>query len=152
MKFNVDEALKRRWESESNSANSLSTAAKKASRVAILERSPVLKSHHSQLETNFATELYIERPPIESICYETLLHPGSLVRIKALRLMGKTSLITRILSPINKAGYHTVNLSFELADRNTHFTNLNKFLCWMDNCFDFHMFPVSPSEPNINKG
>ncbi len=129
-KSNFKETLKRRWESELNSDNSLSTAESKASHVADLERSPEAKSHHSQLETNFTTELYIERPPIESIFYETLLQPGSLVRIKAPTLMGKTSLITRILSQITTEGYHTVNLSFELADRSTHFTNLNKFLRW----------------------
>ena len=129
-KSNFKEPLKRRWESEFNSENSVSTPEKKASDFATLERSPVLKSDRSELEANLTAELYIERPPIESICYETLLQPGSLVRIKAPSLMGKTSLITRILSQITKEGYHTVNLSLELADRSTHLTNLNKFLRW----------------------
>ena len=44
--------------------------------------------------------------------------------------MGKTSLINKILAQIAQEGYHTVNLSFELADRSTHLTNLNKFLRW----------------------
>ncbi|MDJ0595652.1 MAG: AAA-like domain-containing protein [Pleurocapsa sp. MO_226.B13] len=130
-KSNFKESLKRLWESGLNSGESL-TAGKKADRVDSLERSarsPVLKSQHSQL-TGLTNEIYIERPPIESICYETLLHPGSLVRIKAPSLMGKTSLITRILSQITQEGYHTVNLSLELADRSTHLTNLNKFLRW----------------------
>ncbi|MCF2151540.1 AAA-like domain-containing protein [Desmonostoc muscorum LEGE 12446] len=35
--------------------------------------------------------IYVERPPIESLCYETLLQPGALLRIKASGLMGKTS-------------------------------------------------------------
>ena len=138
-KSNFKETLKRLWESESNSGKSLSTAEKKAGHFTNLERSallvreaqsPVLKNHHSKLKLTYTTDVYVERPPIESICYETLLQPGSLVRIKAPNLMGKTSLISRILPLITKEGYYTVNLSFELADRSTHFTNLNKFLRW----------------------
>ena len=109
-KSNFKEALKRHWQLKLNSGYNLSIA-------------------ENQKE-DLTLDLYVERPPIESICYETLLHPGSLVRIKAPSLMGKTSLITRILSQITKEGYHTVNLSFELADRSTHLTNLNKFLRW----------------------
>jgi hypothetical protein len=70
---------------------------------------------------------YIERPPIESICYETLLQPGSLLRIKAPQQMGKTSLITRVLAQLAKKEYRTVRLSFKQADR-IHFTNLDEFL------------------------
>lgn len=76
------------------------------------------------------SDRYVERPPIESICYETLLQPGSLLRIKAPNLMGKTSLMARVLAQLDRDGYRTVNLSLQLADRKTHFTNLNKFLRW----------------------
>lgn len=82
-------------------------------------------------QAEFSSTLYIERPPIESICYKTLLQPGSLIRIKAPKLMGKTSLITRVLAQLAQAGYRTASLSFELADRKTHLTNLNKFLRWL---------------------
>lgn len=78
---------------------------------------------------------YVERCPIESICYETLLQPGSLLRLKAPNLMGKTTLITRVLEQLTQDGYRTVNLSLQLADRQTHFTNLNKFLRWF--CSNF---------------
>ena len=77
-----------------------------------------------------AVERYVEREPIETICYETLLQPGSLIRIKAPSLMGKTLLVSRILAQAATQGYRTANLSFELADRKTHFTNLDKFLRW----------------------
>ncbi|MEM9509565.1 MAG: AAA-like domain-containing protein [Cyanobacteria bacterium P01_E01_bin.35] len=129
-KSNFKETLKRRWETGLSLENSLSTAENKTSYLTNLERSSVSKSQQGKTDISFTPEIYIERPPIESICHETLLHPGSLVRIKAPRLMGKTSLITRISFQISKQGYHTVNLSFELADRTTHFTNLNKFLRW----------------------
>ncbi|MBD1912937.1 MULTISPECIES: AAA-like domain-containing protein [unclassified Leptolyngbya] len=77
-----------------------------------------------------ATEIYVERPPTEIICYETLLQPGALVRIKAPRLMGKTALITRILSQVSQHQYRTASFSFELADRNTHLTSMSKFMRW----------------------
>jgi DNA-binding Xre family transcriptional regulator len=41
--------------------------------------------------------IYVERPPIESLCYQTLCQPGSLLRIKAPGLMGKTSLMAKVL-------------------------------------------------------
>ncbi|MEH2009864.1 AAA-like domain-containing protein [Nostoc sp.] len=85
----------------------------------------------SQTKHNFpASKLYVERFAIEFLCYETLLQPGSLIRIKAPKLMGKTSLMERVLAKVAKQGYRIVNLSLEMADRKTHFTNLNKFLRW----------------------
>lgn len=74
---------------------------------------------------------YVERPPIETICYETLLHPGSLIRIKAPSLMGKTLLVNKVLAQVATQGYRTAILSFELADRNSHFINLDKLLRWV---------------------
>ncbi len=40
---------------------------------------------------------YIYRPPVEQLCFQEILNPGTLVRIKAPRQFGKTSLITQIL-------------------------------------------------------
>ena len=80
------------------------------------------------------SELYVERIDIEMLCYETLLQPGSLIRVKAPQLMGKTSLIERVLAKVTKQGYRKVSLSLEMADRSTHLTNLNKFLRWF--CFN----------------
>ena len=129
-KSNFKEALKRRWQLQLNSADNLSIANK--SKKQDLESARQLNNKESEenKQKNLTLDTYVERPPIESICYETLLQPGALVRLKAPSLMGKTSLITRILSQITTEGYHTVNLSFELADRSTHLTNLNKFLRW----------------------
>lgn len=73
--------------------------------------------------------IYVERPPIESRCYETLLQPGSLIRIKAPSLTGKTLLMARVLAGLEKQGYRTVSLNLHMADR-TDFTNLDKFLRW----------------------
>ena len=75
-------------------------------------------------------DYYIERPPIEQRCYETLLQTGSLLRLKAPSLMGKTSLSARVLSRLSEEGYRSVSLSFDLCDRQVHLTDFNKFLKW----------------------
>ncbi|MFN6466363.1 MAG: AAA-like domain-containing protein [Nostoc sp. DedVER02] len=77
------------------------------------------------LTSNF----YIERHPIEDRCFQEILQPGSLIRIKAPRQMGKTSLMARILDEARQHGYQTVSISFHLADKAV-FTNLDTFLRW----------------------
>jgi hypothetical protein len=72
---------------------------------------------------------YVERSPIESNCYETVLKPGSLLRIKAPKLMGKTSLLTRIFDVASQHGVRTVELNLLLAN-NAVLTDLDKFLRW----------------------
>jgi hypothetical protein len=39
----------------------------------------------------------VERPPVEANCYQEIVKPGALIRVKAPRQMGKTSLMQRIL-------------------------------------------------------
>ncbi|MBE9046004.1 AAA-like domain-containing protein [Pleurocapsales cyanobacterium LEGE 10410] len=73
---------------------------------------------------------YIERSPIESICYETILKPGSLIRIKGAKWMGKTSLIKRILEQGNLHRQKTVYLNFDTVDCHT-IEDLNKLLPWI---------------------
>jgi class 3 adenylate cyclase len=72
---------------------------------------------------------YIERPPIEQECYETILKPGALIRIKAPRQMGKSSLISRILHQVQQEGYQTVGLNFQSAD-GEFMASLAQFLQW----------------------
>jgi hypothetical protein len=69
---------------------------------------------------------YVERPPIERLCEETILQPGALIRIKAPKQMGKTSLMIRILDEAIAQGFKTVTLSLQLADAEV-FTTLNQF-------------------------
>ncbi|MGJ5675472.1 MAG: AAA-like domain-containing protein [Nostochopsis sp.] len=76
-----------------------------------------------------ASAFYVERPPIEAHCYKAILQPGALIRIKAPRRMGKTSLMSRILQSATNDGYRTVSLSFQLADK-AIFQDLDKFLRW----------------------
>jgi len=86
---------------------------------------PELPSGQVRLDSAF----YVERVPHEIQCYKAILLPGALIRIKAPRQMGKTSLMARILYQAKEQGYRTVPLSFQHADTAV-FTNLNELLRW----------------------
>ena len=73
--------------------------------------------------------IYVERPPIEEVCYKTLSQPGGLLRIKAPGLMGKTSLMFNLMQQMERQGYRTVLLNLHFAEA-TDFTSLEKFLKW----------------------
>ncbi len=75
------------------------------------------------------SRFYIERPPIESDAYRELLKPGSLIRIKAPRYMGKSSLMLRLIHQAQTQGYSIVTIDFKLVDSQT-FLSLNDFLRW----------------------
>jgi hypothetical protein len=80
-------------------------------------------------QVDLASLYYVERPHTEDRCYETVLKPGALIRIKAPRQMGKTSLMSRVLRHGENQRYLVVPLSFQLADA-AIFSNLDKFLRW----------------------
>jgi hypothetical protein len=80
-------------------------------------------------QVDLASPFYIERPPIEERCYETITQPGALIRIKAPRQMGKTSLMAKILHHAEQQGSRTVALSLQLANQRV-FANSDKFLQW----------------------
>jgi len=91
--------------------------------------SPVAAPELPAGQVDLASLFYIERPPIESRSYEMISHRGALIRIKAPRQMGKTSLMARILHHATKQGYHTLPLSFQFADSSV-FQDLDRFLRW----------------------
>ncbi|MFB2970437.1 AAA-like domain-containing protein [Aerosakkonema sp. BLCC-F183] len=76
-----------------------------------------------------ASPFYIERPPIEELAYQEIVKPGSIIRIKAPRKMGKSSLMLRILERAVSTGYRSVTLDFQQAEEAV-FENLDKFLRW----------------------
>lgn len=90
---------------------------------------PIAESKFPEGEVSLDSPFYISRPPIESLCYEEILQSGALIRIKAPRQMGKTSLMRRILEGATKQGYRTVGLNLRLAEKPI-LTNLDKFLRW----------------------
>ncbi|MBE9118818.1 AAA-like domain-containing protein [Lusitaniella coriacea LEGE 07157] len=90
---------------------------------------PVAEPELPRGQVELASAFYIERPGIDARCYEAIGKPGSLIRIKAPRQMGKTSLMARILHHAQQQGYATIPLSFQLADSQI-FRNLEHFLQW----------------------
>jgi hypothetical protein len=76
---------------------------------------------------------YIERPPTEQRCYQTIVKPGALIRIKAPRQMGKTSLVERILHHATQHQYRTVRLNLLQAEP-AILSDLNQFLRWFCAC------------------
>lgn len=84
-----------------------------------LRESPVIKE----------TDFYVERPPIESVCYQEILQPGSLLRIKAPKRMGKTWLMSKVLNHAANHDYRTVTLNLRQA-ADADYTDLDQFLRW----------------------
>jgi hypothetical protein len=76
---------------------------------------------------------YVDRPPIESRSCQTITQAGALIRIKAPRQMGKTSLLDRIVDRAVNEGYRTVRLNLLQAE-GAVFSSLDKFLRWFCAC------------------
>ncbi|NET46621.1 AAA-like domain-containing protein [Okeania sp. SIO2B3] len=72
---------------------------------------------------------YIDRPIIESLCYESIQQPGTPLNIRASKQMGKTSLMSRIIAYAKSLGYQTVSLNLQLTDAEI-LHNLERFLQW----------------------
>lgn len=72
---------------------------------------------------------YIERPPIETLVCAEIEQPGCVIRVKASRQMGKSSLLNRIVDCAQSLGYCTVYLDFREADQMI-FSSLDRFLRW----------------------
>ncbi|NEP88511.1 MAG: protein kinase [Okeania sp. SIO2C2] len=91
-----------------------------------------VKKHDIELpygQVPLNSPFYIERSPIESECFQAIVKPNALIRIKAPRQMGKSSLLSRILAHSSQQGHRIVDLNFQTID--TEFIeNLDKFLQW----------------------
>ncbi|GJD23064.1 hypothetical protein RIVM261_080200 [Rivularia sp. IAM M-261] len=86
-----------------------------------------LELPEGQVELN--SPFYINRPPVETRCYEEIRKLGSLIRIKAPRQMGKTSLMARIINESQSHDSYAVTLDFQLASQQI-LTSADKFLRW----------------------
>ncbi|MBM0743348.1 AAA-like domain-containing protein [Phormidium sp. CLA17] len=95
----------------------------------LLTPSPTADPELPQGQVRLDSALYIERSPHEAQCYREILQPGTLIRIKAPRQMGKTSLMSRILYQARAKGFQTVPLSFQHADVGI-FSSLSALLQW----------------------
>lgn len=88
---------------------------------------PELESPTGQVALDSA--FYVAHLRIESDCYKEIVKAGALIRVKAPRQMGKTSLMARILHCGTEQGYQAVLIDFRQADGNV-FANLDPFLRW----------------------
>jgi transcriptional regulator with XRE-family HTH domain len=79
---------------------------------------------------SLASPFYLERTPFEAQIDREIRKPGALVRIKAPREMGKTSLLMRVIDSAKSLGYKTVSLNIEQVDA-AILSNLDRFLRWL---------------------
>ncbi|WP_413161026.1 AAA-like domain-containing protein [Capilliphycus salinus ALCB114379] len=73
---------------------------------------------------------YIYRPPAEKFLIQEMMQPGALIRVRAPRQFGKTSLIARGLNSAQEQEFRTAVVSLQLADSGI-FESLNQFLQWL---------------------
>ncbi|QLE59561.1 serine/threonine protein kinase [Nostoc sp. TCL26-01] len=100
-----------------------------------------LPHHPVPLNSPFYVERYSTtsvRYTIEALCYEAIAQPAALIRIKAPRQMGKTSLLDRILAHTQNCGYRTVRLNLQDVDE-VKFSNLDNFLRWFCACISLEL-------------
>ncbi|NER49185.1 MAG: diguanylate cyclase [Symploca sp. SIO1A3] len=74
--------------------------------------------------------LYIHRPPIEELACSQISQPGCVLRIKAPKKMGKSSLLNRVMAHAKALDYNRVFLDFQEAEEAV-FASLDKFLRWL---------------------
>jgi AAA-like domain len=113
------QALNRAWKNQMN-AETLSALTSNSALPLEFPEGPVALN----------SPFYVERPAIELDCYKEIAKPGALIRIRAPRHMGKTSLLNRILNHAAQQGDCTVRINLRNAEK-TVFTHLDKFLRWL---------------------
>jgi transcriptional regulator with XRE-family HTH domain len=80
-------------------------------------------------EVPLGSKFYIQRPPHEDRCAREIAKPHALIRIKAPRQFGKTSLLTRILEGAETQGNVPVYLSLQQATQQ-EFQSIDRLLRW----------------------
>lgn len=89
--------------------------------------------------------LYIERSPIEALAYQEITQPGCIIRIRAPKGMGKSSLVLRLLAFAKEQQYHIAALDCRQLDSSC-LTNFNKFL----RCFCRSVAQALGIEPQLD--
>ena len=128
-KKNFKVALQRKWLEQSNNTPTF------ANQSSVTPFQPQISTQSDNLtfpEGSVAIDspFYLDREGVESVCYETIVKPGSLIRIKAAKWMGKTSLTNRILECGRFNEQKTVYLDFGSIERSI-LKDLDKLLRWL---------------------
>lgn len=71
----------------------------------------------------------VVRDRLEKRCYEEILKPGTLIRIKSPDKMGKSLLMSRVLDAVSQNGYRTAIIDLRAANQEI-FADINQFLKW----------------------
>ncbi|WP_414585937.1 AAA-like domain-containing protein [Scytonema sp. PCC 10023] len=117
------------WMSQDNSEPQRELRAGSSAQRGFLDLVSVSKLDFPSGPVPLSSPFYINRPPLEELVYAEIMQPGCLLRIKAPRKMGKSSLLNRIIAHAKVQGYKTVSLDFQEADE-AIFASLDKFLRW----------------------
>ncbi len=122
---------RQRFEDATEASQALNELLNNSNAATTLSLQPVqklqLEAPEGQLE--LGSRFYVQRPPIEKDCCETILRAGALIRIKAPRQMGKSSLLSRTLAYAKHKGCQVAHLYFQQADSEV-FSELDSFLRW----------------------
>ena len=121
-KRNFREALRRAWQVQTPQADP-----QKSASTAINVSATPMHLPFPEGAVALSCPLYVERAGIESRCYQVIQQPGALLRIKAPALMGKTSLMNRILRSAQRQVGQVVYLDLATCDR-AFLSDLDKFL------------------------
>ena len=62
------------------------------------------------------SSLYVQRPPAETLAYQAIHDSSCLLRLKASRQMGKTSLLLRVIAKAKQNNYQLVFLDLQAVD------------------------------------
>ncbi|MBW4515798.1 MAG: AAA-like domain-containing protein [Timaviella obliquedivisa GSE-PSE-MK23-08B] len=129
-KKNVHVAL-RRYQREQESQQTIARGDRLA--IAFLDDLPEASPFRLEFPSGVValnSPFYVERSPIEAQTLREIHKPGSLVRIKAPRQMGKSSFMHRILAHAKQSGLQTATLNLQRADSSV-LGSLDKFLRWI---------------------
>lgn len=110
--------------------DSSQTTVKSAETYEFIDPNPDTSPRYPSGAVPLGSPFYLERAPFEAQIHQEVRKPGALVRIKAPREMGKTSLLMRILDVAKRQGYRTVSLNLEQVDQSM-LGDLNQFLRWL---------------------
>lgn len=98
----------------------------------LLKKQYILSSHPLEYPdgcVSLSSYYYVERFPIESEAYKQIVRERSLIRIKAPNLMGKSSLVDRIIDYALLQDYKPVSLNLNTVPETT-LIDIDKFLRW----------------------
>ncbi len=87
---------------------------------------------------SYDSKFYVERPPLEQTVFGRVTQPGSLIRLKAPRHMGKSSLMLRISDHVSRLNYAHCTIDFLQADT-ACFESIDRFLRWFCRIVTFHL-------------